>query len=127
MNLTSVQKVYETHNLINLWPRQSEKCGINLVNTKESEEDEMEGDSSEEKESEYKGSDPLTYVFWGLGMLLYAGYLIIKGYGQPINDYWLLFYLVQPILFTVFGIYIIRYGFRRNREIRVVIKRRTQE
>ena len=89
-------------------------------------EEEIERDSGEE-ESGFRGSDPLTYVFWGVGMLLYAGYLIIRGHGQPINDYWLLFYLVQPILFVIFGIYSIRYGIRRNREISVVFKRRAYE
>jgi uncharacterized membrane protein len=90
-------------------------------------EEEIERGAEEGEEPEYQGSDPLTYVFWGVGMLLYAGYLIIRGRAQPRNDYWLLFYLVQPILFAAFGVYSIRHGVRRNREIRVVIKRRDSE
>lgn len=89
-------------------------------------EERIEGNSGEEEESEYHGSDPLTYVFWGAGMLLYAVYLIIRGGSQPKNDYWLLFYLVQPILFVVFGVYCIRYGVRQNKEMRVIIRRREQ-
>jgi len=89
-------------------------------------EGEIEGDLGEE-ESEYRGSDPLTYVFWGVGMVLYAGYLIIRGHDQPKNDYWLLFYLVQPILFVIFGIYSIRYGIRQNRESKIVVKQQDPE
>lgn len=78
------------------------------------------GPEEKKEESRYQGSDPLTYVFWGIGMLLYAGFLLTKGRTQSKTSFWIIFYVVQPILFVIAGLYSINYGRKRNREIKVI-------
>lgn len=80
--------------------------------------DEKEG--KEERQMEVvRVRDPLTYVFWGIMMLIYGGFLIRWGLTYPEANYRVLLYIVQPVVFIVVGLYSIIYGIRRNRRVRV--------
>ncbi len=79
-----------------------------------------ETEGKEEQRSEViRVRDPLTYVFWGIMMLIYGGFLVRWGLMYPEANYWILLYLIQPTVFFIIGLYSIIYGIRRNKRVRV--------